>query len=186
VLDPLVLSLVSFAFGLLFLVGALHKLAALGEFREVLAGYRLVPNGWIPAAAFGIGVAEAVIGIGWLFADAKIWPALATIGLLTVYATGMAVNLARGRTHISCGCSFGPSTGRADLLSWGLVGRNVVLALTAGLAMLPVSERDYGALDVFTLAAAVLVCVLLFAASNQLIRNRAAISAWRRPVPRHD
>ncbi len=111
-LDPLVPSLVSFAFGLLLLVGALHKLAALGEFSEILSAYRIVPNGWVPVMAFGIGVAEAMIGIGWLFADAKTWPALATIGLLTVYATGMAVNLARGRTHISCGCSFGSSTDR--------------------------------------------------------------------------
>ncbi len=52
--------------------------------------------------------------------------------------------------------------------------------------MLPVSEREYGALDVFTLAAAVLVCVFLFAAGNQLIRNRAAISAWRHSAPGHD
>lgn len=185
-LDPLVLTVVSVAFGLLFLLGAVHKLTALDEFRPVLADYRLLPAGLVPAAAVGIGLVEAAIGAAWLFAPDKALAALATAALLLLYALGIAINLGRGRTHISCGCSFGRSAGGNDLLSRGLVVRNLVLMIVAGAALLPGGQRSFGSLDFFTLAATLLVAVLLFATSNQLIRNRAAIRAWRRPVKRDD
>lgn len=185
-LDPLVLTVVAVAFGLLFLLGAVHKLTALEEFRPILADYRLLPAGLVPAAAIGIGVIEALIGAAWLFTPAKALPAIATAALLLLYALGIAINLGRGRTHISCGCSFGRSAGGDDLLSWGLVVRNMVLVNVAGAALLPAGQRSFGSLDFFTLVATLLVAILVFAASNQLIRNRAAIRAWRRPVARDD
>ena len=185
-LDPLVLSAVSVAFGLLFLLGAVHKLTALDEFRPILADYRLLPAGLVPVMAPTIGVLEGAIGVAWLFAPDKALPAVATAALLMLYACGIAINLRRGRTHISCGCSFGRSAGGDDLLSWGLVSRNLVLVVVAAVALLPAGQRSFGGLDFFTLAAALLVAVLLFAASNQLIRNRAAIQAWRRPARRDD
>lgn len=185
-LDPLVLTVVAVAFGLLFLLGAVHKLTALADFRPVLADYHLLPAGLVPAAAILIGVIEAAIGAAWLFAPDKALPAIATVALLLLYASGIAINLGRGRTHISCGCSFGRSAGGDDLLSWGLVVRNLVLVAVAGAAFLPAAERSFGSLDYFTLVATLLVAVLVFAASNQLIRNRAAIRAWRRPVRRDD
>ena len=185
-LDPLVLTVVSVAFGLLFLLGAVHKLTALDEFRPILADYRLLPAGLVPLVAPGIGIVEASIGAAWLFAPARVLPAIATAALLLLYALGIAINLGRGRTHISCGCSFGRSAGGQDLLSWGLVVRNLVLVIVAAAAMLPAGQRSFGSLDFFTLGVALLVAVLLFATSNQLIRNRAAIRAWRRPVKRDD
>ncbi len=185
-LDPLVLTVVSVAFGLLLLLGAVHKLTALDEFRLILADYRLLPAGMVPAAAIGIGLVEAAIGAAWLFAPGKALAAVATATVLLLYALGIAINLGRGRTHISCGCSFGRSAGGNDLLSWGLVVRNLVLVIVAGAALLPAGPRSLGSLDFFTLAATLLIAVLLFAASNQLIRNRAAIRAWRRPVTRDD
>ncbi len=185
-LDPLVLTSISVAFGLLFLLGAVHKLTALEDFRPILADYRLLPAGLVPAAAVGIGGIEAAIGAAWLFAPDKRLPAIATTALLLLYALGIATNLGRGRTHISCGCSFGRSAGGNDLLSWGLVIRNLVLVLVASLALLPAAQRDFGSMDFFTLAATLLVAVLVFATSNQLIRNRAAIRAWRRPVQHDD
>jgi len=186
VLDPLVVTTVSVAFGLLFLLGAVHKLTSLTEFRAILADYRLLPTAVVAPVAAGVGVLEAGLGAAWLFAADKSLPAIVTVALLSVYAAGIAINLFRGRTHISCGCSFGRSAGGDDLLSWGLVGRNLVLVAGAGTAMLPATGRGFGGLDYFTLVAGLLAAVLLFAASNQLIRNRAAIQAWRRTVQRHD
>ena len=185
-LDPLVLTTMSVAFGLLFLLGAVHKLTALDEFRPILADYRLLPAALVPAAAVGVGLGEAAIGAAWLFAPDKLLPAIATAALLLLYAAGIAINLGRGRTHISCGCSFGKSAGGDDLLSWGLVARNLLLVFVAGVALLPAGQRSFGGLDYFTLVATLLVAILVFAASNQLIRNRAAIRAWRRPVRRDD
>jgi hypothetical protein len=186
VLDPLVVTTISVGFGLLFLLGAVHKLTGIAEFRAILGDYRIMPAGLVAPAAVGVGVIEAGLGTGWLFAADKSAVAIATASLLLAYAAGIAVNLLRGRTHISCGCSFGRAAGGDDLLSWGLVARNLVLVTGAALATLPVSARAFGGLDYFTLATALAAAVLLFAASNQLIRNRAAISAWRRTVPRDD
>lgn len=185
-LDPLVLTVVAVAFGLLFLLGAVHKLTSLDEFRPILADYRLLPAGLVGIAAPAIGALEAAIGAGWLFAPDKALPAIATVALLSIYALGIAINLGRGRTHISCGCSFGGGAAGDDLLSWGLVGRNVVLAVVAAAALVPAGERSFGGLDYFTLTATLLVAVLAYAASNQLIRNRAQIRAWRRPGKRDD
>jgi hypothetical protein len=186
VLDPLVVTAVSVGFGLLLLLGAVHKLTGIAAFRAILADYRIMPAGLVAPVAIGVGVMEAGLGAAWLIAADKSVPAIATVALLLVYATGIGVNLLRGRTHISCGCSFGRAAGGDDLLSWGLVGRNLVLAACAATAMLPATARAFGGLDYFTLVTALAAAVLLFAASNQLIRNRAAIQAWRRTVTRDD
>ncbi len=186
-LDPLILTAVSIGFGLLFLLAAAHKLAGLGEFRRVMADYRLLPRWSLPVASVAFAVLEATTGAAWLVAANRTLVALTTIALLGAYAAAIAINLGRGRTHISCGCGFGKAAGdEGDLLSWALVLRNLVLAGVAGLAMLPTAPRDYGGLDYVTLSASLLAAVLLFAASNQLIRNRAVIRARRRPDRRND
>ena len=60
--------------------------------------------------------------------------ALPAAALLVVFAWAMAINIRRGRRAIDCGC------GRSQLrqpLGWGLVVRNVVLALLVAIRALP-------------------------------------------------
>jgi hypothetical protein len=64
------------------------------------------------------------------------------MAMLGVYATGMAVNIRRGRTTIECGCG-----GAGQPLGWPLVIRNLVLMAIAaiGVATAPFSLDAGGA-----------------------------------------
>jgi hypothetical protein len=185
-LDPLIVTIISISFGLMFLLASVHKLTGFSRFRAVLADYRVMPGMLVPVAAAVLPVLEIVLGLGWLFlADVRI-VASATAGLLVLYTSAIAFNLLRGRVHISCGCGFGKATRGDDVLSRGLVLRNAGLLIAAVTATLPQTSRSVGALDYLTMVAALLSIVLLFTAGNQLIRNSAAIKAWRRVVQPHD
>ena len=185
-LDPLVSAIIAVNLALMLLLASAHKLAEFGQFREILADYRLLPSASVTLVAVLVPVAEMVLGLAWLFRDSKMLPALATAALLSLYTAGIAINLFRGRVHISCGCGFAKRSSAGDALSWRLVMRNAVImgvALTGGL---PVSSRALGAADHGTLVAATLLIALLFAAASQLMRNSAEINTWRRPVARDD
>lgn len=178
--------MLSIGFGLMLLMASVHKLSEFGRFRAVLADYRVMPVLIVPLGAAMLPIVEIGLGLAWLFADNIAVPATATMALLLLYSGGIAINLLRGRVHISCGCGFGKSSGTDDALSWGLVMRNLVLLVAAGAATLPFEQRTVGRMDYVTLAAALLGAILLFAASNQLIRNGAAIRSWRSRVSRDD
>ena len=185
-LDPLLASIVSIGFGLMFLLASVHKLTGFGRFRAVLGEYRVMPGMLVPAVAAALPVLEIALGIAWLFANEPRITGLVTTGLLVLYTSAIALNLLRGRVHISCGCGFGKAARGDEVLSWGLVLRNAALTIAAVAATMPQSARATGALDYVVLVAALLGVVLLFTAGNQLIRNAAAINSWRRGVVRHD
>jgi len=185
-LDPLVLAVISIGFGLLFLLAAVHKLTGLQRFRAVLADYRIMPRAAVPLFAAALPAVEIAVGLGWLFSGRHGAVALATVVLLVLYTAAIALNLLRGRVHISCGCGFGKAGEGDDMLSWGLVLRNLALMAAALASLAPLGSREMRVFDYFTLVLALLVIALLFAAANQLIRNAAAINSWRRPGKRHD
>lgn len=179
-LDPLVATIISVGFGLMFLLASVHKLTGFSRFRAVLRDYRVMPGAVVPLAAAALPVLEILLGLGWLFlADVRI-VALGTIALVALYSFAIAINLLRGRVHISCGCGFGKSAAGDETLSWGLVVRNAALLVAAAAATLPETSRSLGMLDYVTLLAALVGIVLLFTAGNQLIRNSGAINTWRR------
>jgi hypothetical protein len=183
-LDPIVLTLISVSFGLMFLLASVHKFRALDTFRAVLNDYRVVPAMIVPVVAVSLPLFEAGLGLAWLILKIELW--LPTTVLLVLYTASISINLLRGRVHISCGCGFGASTKTDEALSWGLVIRNVILISAALITSMPVTSRAVGVLDYVTLVAALIAIFLLFAAGNQLIRNMAAINTWRRPVAHHD
>ena len=81
-LDPLVVTTVSVGFGLLFLLGAVHKLTGIAEFRAILDDYRILPAGLVAPTAVGVGVIEGGLGAAWLFTADKSVTAIATASLL--------------------------------------------------------------------------------------------------------
>ena len=182
-LDPLILKLVSIGFGLLLLLAAVHKLTALQKFRATLAAYEILPGPLLALVSIIIPVIEAVLGAAWLLAIQPVIVALASAILLASYTFAIAINLARGRIHIDCGCTMGGSASRDQQLSWGLVGRNSLLIIAALTATVPVTERAIGFVDYVTLVAGLLAIVFLYGAANQLLNNGAAIGTWRN---RHD
>jgi uncharacterized membrane protein YphA (DoxX/SURF4 family) len=112
-------------------VGLILLLAGMGKFRHwkilsgVIANYRLLPGFAVGPAARLLPALEVGLGVLLLSGLAQRWAALAGVLLLVVFGAAMAINLGRGRSLIDCGC--GQSTLK-QTLSWGLVGRNGVLA----------------------------------------------------------
>lgn len=155
----------------------LGKLQAPGAFREVLAGYEILPRAVVPAAAILVMTAEGMAMLAFLI------PGYAPLGgaicmtLLLFYSAAISLNLARGRRDIECGCA-GPRSRGGGLHEW-LVVRNAVYFLFALIASLPVAPREWGALDAFSIAAAAITLALLAMATDGL-----AMAAARTRNPR--
>ena len=180
-IDPLIGRAISAAFALLLLLAAWHKVAARDGFVAALRDYGLLPEASVRPVARLLPIFEAALGLAWLTRFAPGTVALLTAALLGVYAAAMAINLWRGRVHIGCGCGFGAASGEDPPLSWWLVARNLLLGGVAIVAALPPIHRELGRLDWLTLVFALLASAVLFAGGSQLMRNRAAISSWRKP-----
>ena len=111
--------------GLVFLLAAVQKARHWRLLPGVIANYRLLP-GWMVSPAAGLlPQLELLIAIGLLSAQVRPWPELTAAALLLLFAGAMAINIARGRSHIDCGCG---QAFLAQHLSRPLVARNLVLA----------------------------------------------------------
>ena len=180
-LDPLIIKAISIGLGLMFLLAAYHKMSNGAEFRVTLLEYQLLPEWIISPASRVIPIAEILLGGSWLLSwFGQAMTAVASAGLLGIYALAIGINLYRGRVHFDCGCSFGGKDDSEQFLSGGLVVRNLILIATALVTLLPATSRPFGFGDYATLVAVLLAATLLFAAANQLISNRAAINTWRK------
>lgn len=116
----------------IFVTTAAAKLRHLSVFQGVLANYRLLPRWAIAPLHVLLPLAEIAVGIAALLAPRPGAPCAALLFLL--FASAMAINLRRGRRDIDCGCHH---SALRQQLSWTLVGRNAVLALTALATALP-------------------------------------------------
>ena len=63
-IDPVIPLIASLGLGWLFLTAAVHKLKDMGDFRVVLATYRVLPDALIGFAAWVVVGAEVAVGIG--------------------------------------------------------------------------------------------------------------------------
>jgi hypothetical protein len=175
--DPILALIVRLGLALLFGAAAGHKLRDVGGFRSALERYELLPPVWaVPAGAVLIA-AEIGIAVGLLLPRVAPVAAAAAAALLALYAGAIAVNLARGRRDIDCGCG-GPA--RRQPISGWLVARNAVLAAVALRAAWPVTPRSVTWIDAITVAAGVLAIALLYVAADGLIANAASERIHRR------
>ena len=124
---------------------------------------------------------EILLGFAWLTGVASTLAAPLTALMFLVYGLAIAVNLLRGRLHISCGCGLGNSSGDNQPLSWLLVFRNILLMVMAIVPMLPATGRTLAPFDWFTLVLALLAAALLYFGGSQLLQNQSAIRSWRNP-----
>ena len=125
--------------GLVFLLAGAQKLSHWRLLPGVIANYRLLPSTLVRPVSVLLPPLELILGALLLSGLAKVWTAPAAIGLLTLFAAAMAINLRRGRDEIDCGCG---QSFLKQSLRWSLVSRNAVLAalllpsLSAGQATL--------------------------------------------------
>jgi hypothetical protein len=180
-IDPMIVKAVSVALGFLLIGSAWHKLSSLPVFAAVVEDYQLAPAFLAPSIARTLPALEIILGLAWITGLAMPLVAPLTAAMFAVYALAIAINLWRGRVHISCGCGLGGASTENQPLSWVLVFRNMLLISASLLPLGAVSERTLGLLDWLMLTAALLASGLLYLGASQLLQNQANIRSWRNP-----
>ncbi len=165
-MDPVIDVTLRTALALLFFVAAGHKLRDLDRFRATLAEYRLLPAGLVPLAAALVVAVEVAAAGALLVPGARAAGLVAAAALLVLYGAAIAINLARGRRDIDCGCA-GPAVRRP--ISGALVARNAALAALALAGLVPVHPRALLWVDGLTVAGATAALAAFYAALDRMI-----------------
>ncbi len=138
-----------------------------------MAAYQLAPDKLNVPMAFCLMITEPLIGVLLITDHLTLFAAVSAILITSLYLAAMAINLARGRTHVDCGCSF--SRREAPLSGWHLLRNGALLGITA-LILLPETTRMLGVFDGIQITAAVLVSGLLYLSGDALLANRGYFS----------
>ncbi|MFT8945261.1 MAG: MauE/DoxX family redox-associated membrane protein [Acetobacter aceti] len=118
--------------GIMFLVAGVSKLREHDLFLGTLSSYRLLPASFLETAAWGLGAVEVLVGLMLLSGIGQGVGGVAAAGLMVTFALAMGINVMRGRTDLSCGCTPGQ---KGEALSWSLVFRTLACGVPA---LLPV------------------------------------------------
>ena len=175
-LDPAVQLLLRAALSVLFARAAAHKLADIDAFRRAVEGYQLFAPLWAVPVGAALIAAEIALAVGLWLPPLAPSAGLGAAALLGLYGAAMAVNLARGRRDVDCGCS-GPA--QRQPIRAALVARNAALAALALLSALPAGARALGWLDLYTIGAGVLALVLGWIAADGLLAGAVRSAVLR-------
>ena len=157
---------------LVLLLAGVAKRRDRAALARLLKDYRLLPDRVGRAVAAVLPEVEIALAFLLLIGLSRPWVASAVAGLFLTFAAGVAINLARGRRTLSCGC-FGanehaPISERHVVRNVLLAGATVPSAL-AGDAGLTLASLE--GLSALAAAAIALVAWWLVATS---------LKAWRR------
>ncbi len=176
-MDPALTWTLAVALAALFAASAAMKLAAMGQFAAALENYRILPPILLAPAVWLIPALEAVAAAGLVIPASRADASVLTAALLGTFTAAIAINLARGRTGIDCGC-FGPAL-RQPLSGWLVVRNAIVLAAVAAVAA-PVRLRLLNFADFVTIALGAATLVVLYASMNYLLANAPRIRELER------
>jgi hypothetical protein len=175
-IDPAIIAIGSLAGAAIFGASAAMKFAAADDFLAAVENYRVIPRWAAKPAARMIPPMEAAGAAALLWPESREAGAALLIALLAAFSAAIAINLARGRREIDCGC-FGPLL-RQRISGW-LLARNLALAMMLALALAAPDGRPLGALDYATIAGAAASTALLYAAANYILASAPATAALR-------
>ncbi len=164
--DPVFNHILTFTYAALFITAAAQKMAHIKSFSEILLGYRLLPRIFLWPYARLIVLAELGVGFGLLISPQAIFGG---IGLLSLYAFAISINIIRGNITLDCGCQLGRAQ---QAISWTLVGRNLVLVMLACGLLLPQTNRPLTLIDFGVIAFGFAISTLIYATVNLLIANQ--------------
>ena len=173
-LDPAIDLSLRCAFFALFASALAHKVLRFETFRLTVAAYvrgtALASGAIVTAGAGLVMLGEAAAVAACLAPGDRPLSAGVVAGMLLVYAAAMGANLLRGNTLLDCGCNWGS---QRQPVGYGLVWRNVALAIVALVLVLPVGARSLQAFDFVTILGSSLLAALIYAGSNLLLARAA-------------
>lgn len=175
-LDPVAAIALSLLLSYVLVDAGLHKLRDPARYGAVIDGYRLLPRGLGAGVAAPLGALEVGLGAGVLLPFTHL-PALAgSAALIVGYFLAIAINLARGRRDIDCGCG---APEQAQRLSPALLLRNATLVAAALLLLsTPGGAPAHWSGWAFALFAGA-VAALLYASINALLSNAQLLERLR-------
>ena len=175
-IDPAFAALSGLLLAVVFGAAALAKLRELDVFGGVVEQYRLLPAVLVGPFVRILPIVELGAALALLLPATRALAAATLIGLLVLFAAAMAINLARGRSDIDCGCFIGVQKQR---ISWALVVRNLVLAGFGLTLLVEGTGRPLAVIDWVTIGAAAASLLLLYEALGRLfgLAPRAARGA---------
>jgi hypothetical protein len=182
VLDPVVEHVLRGSLALLLATGAIGKARGFALFRAAVEGYALLPARLAGAAAAFFAATEGALGAA-LLAPARFGLRPAALAgaaaLFALYGGAIAINLARGRREIDCGC--GGAAAHVPLSGW-LLARNAILVAMALACLRGASPRPLGAVDALAIAGGVSVLALVWTAAHGLLASAAALARMQEDV----
>jgi hypothetical protein len=167
-IDPAIRDLCAFALAPIFGASGAMKLRDLEIFEGSLANYQLAPISIEKPLTYLFPILECAAAIGMLLTPMRTIAASMLLALLATFTGAIAINLARGRRNIDCGC-FGPAL-RQELSGWLLL-RNLFLMLAAVGLTIPATARALEPPDVATIVLGAATLVILYASVNFAIAN---------------
>ena len=126
----------------------------------------MLPDRVVVFVAPAVIAFEAVLAAALLVPQYAVMAAATCAALLTVYSSAIALNLARGRRDLDCGC-LGPA-GRQPISGWLLVRNSLFIAGSLA-ATMPSTGRSLLLVDAISIAGALAVLALLSATLDALI-----------------
>jgi hypothetical protein len=164
-LDPALGFLIVIATALLLTGAAVQKFRDLGRFADIVVAYRVLPSVLGKPVAWLIPCLESTLALALLWEPTRSAAVKAAMVLLFAYASGLSINLLRGRRDLDCGC--GSARDRRPIATW-MVWRNLFLVGALGVAALPWSSRSLGLTDLLTLLGGLAVTIALYATVDRL------------------
>lgn len=166
-------SVLALGLALLFVSAGSHKLRSAARFHAQLAEYQLIPQGLVSPGGYLLAALELLLAPALLLPPTRPYAGLVAAGLLGLYGIAIAINLARGRDYIDCGCGDTP-----QLLSPWLLVRNGLLAGSALLTTLPAPTTGFAWSDLLIAVPAFLVVCLVYLVAEQLLENASVLREW--------
>lgn len=109
--NPLLFMLAKFFLVFVLIAAALPKLRDRDEFHGVVVNYRILPDMLAYPFARMLPYLELTCAALLLINALAMYAAVLAALLLLSFAIAVGINLARGRTHIDCGCLRGAERG---------------------------------------------------------------------------
>lgn len=145
--DPVISWVLSLCLAAYWGSAAVSKLRDPQRFMLTVSAYRLLPAAAAHVVAVSLPFFELFLAITWILPPARDVAAYGSAALLVLFVFAIAINLARGRSHIDCGCHMKKKQG----ISWWLVLCNSVMAMLCLALLLPVTDRALSVADVLVI-----------------------------------